>query len=57
VSLISGKLNACFSWKVAFASTLSKLHPRIWTLAASKSAFWSRNPRPSTVHPGVLAIG
>ena len=40
-----------------FAATSSVLQPRIWTSFASKSWIRSRNPLPSTVHPGVSAFG
>ena len=57
VSQSRGKLKACFFAKAALALGVSKLMPRIWAPFSSNWRMWSRNPRPSAVHPGVLAFG
>jgi hypothetical protein len=51
------KLNSNFSANFRFASTLSKLAPRMVASIFPKSRIRSRNPHPSLVQPGVSALG
>ena len=46
-----------FAAKAAFASTVSKLAPRIATFFPANSEARSRSPFPSIVQPGVSAFG
>lgn len=57
VSHSSGKLNPNFSANALFSSWVSKLMPKISAFFCWYSVFWSRNPQPSVVQPGVSAFG
>jgi hypothetical protein len=53
----SRKGNENFSAKARFSSTVSKLAPRMTAFLDSNSWIRSRNPLPSSVQPGVSALG
>jgi hypothetical protein len=57
VSQSNGYGKSNFFAKAALSGTESKETPRMAAFFFVNCAEWSRNPRPSTVQPGVSAFG